>query len=63
MRLYTQRWVIGRTLQDIQADSAETVNVGVVDLGEEADFGRCHGIVVGQEQFQLEDTTWKARGG
>ena len=47
----------GPTLQYIQADSAEAIDVGVVDLGEEADLGRSHGVVVGQEQFKLEDST------
>lgn len=45
------------TLQYIQADSAEAVDVGVVDLGEEANLGRSHGVVVGQEQFELKDST------
>jgi hypothetical protein len=48
----------GPTLQYVQADSTETIDVGVVDLGKEADLGGCHGIVVGQEQFELEDSTW-----
>jgi hypothetical protein len=30
----------------------------VVDLGKEANLGRSHGVVVGQEQFELEDSTW-----
>lgn len=34
------------TLQDVQADSAEFVDVGMVDLGQEADLGRDHGIVI-----------------
>jgi len=41
-------------LQDVQANAAELVDVGVVDLGEEADFGRRHGVVVGKEQLELE---------
>jgi hypothetical protein len=48
----------GPTLQYVQADSTETVDVGVVDLGKEADLWGCHGVVVGQEQFELEDSTW-----
>jgi hypothetical protein len=47
------------TLQNIQADAAETVDVGVVDLGQETDFGRGHRIVVGQEQLKTEDATCK----
>jgi hypothetical protein len=42
------------TLQDVQANAAELVDVGVVDLGEETDFGRRHGVVVGKEQLELE---------
>lgn len=49
------------TLQYIQADSAEAVDVGVVDLGEEADLGGSHGVIVGQEQFELEDSTCSMR--
>ena len=48
----------GLTLQDVQADSTEAIDVGVVDLGKEADLGGSHGVVVGQEQFELEDPTW-----
>lgn len=45
------------TLQDIQTNAAETINVGVVDLGEEADLGRGHGVVIGKEEFKTEDST------
>jgi hypothetical protein len=45
------------TFQDIEADTAELVNVGVVDLGQEADLGGGHGVLLGQKQFQLKDTT------
>jgi hypothetical protein len=48
----------GPTLQNVQADSTEAVDVWVVDFGKEADLGRGHGVVVGQEQFELEDSTW-----
>ena len=48
----------GPTLQDVQADSTETVDFGVVDRGKEADLGRSHGVVVGQEQLELEDSAW-----
>lgn len=56
----TGKWLVDSeepTLQDVQADSAEAVDVGVVNLCEEADLGRSHGVVVGQEQFELEDST------
>lgn len=42
------------TLQHIQTDPAKTVDVRVVDLGQEADLGRHHRIVLGQEQLELE---------
>lgn len=45
------------TLQDIQTNAAETINVGVVDLGEEADLGRGHRVVIGKEEFKTEDST------
>lgn len=39
---------------------AETIlrltDVGMVDLGEEPDFGRGHGVVFGKEQLELEDS-------
>lgn len=46
------------TLQNVQTNSTETIDVGVVDLGKEADLGRSHGVVVGQEQLELEDSAW-----
>lgn len=45
------------TLQDIQANSSETVDVGVVDLGQESDLRGSHGVVFGQEQLKTEDAT------
>jgi hypothetical protein len=45
------------TLQDIEADAAETIDVGVVDLGKEADLGRGHGVVIGKEELKTEDST------
>ena len=48
----------GPTLQDVQTNSTETVDVGVIDLGKEADLGWSHGVVVGQEQLELEDSAW-----
>lgn len=43
------------TLQDIQTDTAQLIDVRVEDLGEEANLGRSHGVVVGEEQLELED--------
>lgn len=48
----------GPTLQDVQANSTETIDVGVIDLGKETDLGRSHGVVVGKEQLELEDSAW-----
>jgi hypothetical protein len=45
---------LAHTLQNIEADAAELVDVRVEDLGEEANFGRSHGIVLGQKQLKLE---------
>lgn len=45
------------TLQDVQADAAQLIDVRVEDLGKEADLGRCHRVVVGEEKLELEDTT------
>lgn len=43
------------TLQDVETDAAELVDVGVEDFGEEADLGGRHGVVFGEEQLELED--------
>lgn len=45
------------TFQDIKADAAELVHVGVKNLGEETDLGRDHRIVVGEEELELECAT------
>lgn len=45
------------TLEHVEADSAELVDIRVVDLGEEADLGRRHGVIVGEEELELEYTT------
>ena len=45
------------TFQDVEADAAKLVDIGVEYLGEEADLGRCHGIIVREEQLQLECAT------
>jgi len=44
-------------LEDVKANAAKPVDVGMVDLCQEADFGRCHGVIVGKEEFQLEAST------
>ena len=48
--------LIQRTLKNIQADTAELVNIGVVNLGQESDLRRCHRVIIWQEKLQLEDT-------
>lgn len=46
------------TFQDIETDTAEAINVGMVDLGEEADLRGAHRIVFGEEELQTEDTAF-----
>lgn len=48
------------TLQHVKADAAELVDVGVVDLGKEADLGGRHWVVIWEEEFEVEDATWGA---
>lgn len=49
-------WFSGTpTLQHIKADTAKLVNVGVEDLGKEANLGGCHGVVVREKELKLED--------
>ena len=50
-----------RTFQDVEANSAQLVNVGVVDLGDEADLGRGHGVVLGQKELQFEHASLEGR--
>ena len=45
----TQGALAPLTLQDIEADAAQLVDVGVVDLGQEADLRGHHRVVVCQE--------------
>ena len=47
------------TLQHVQTDSSQLIDVGVVDLGEESDLGWRHGIVIWQEEFKLENASFK----
>jgi hypothetical protein len=44
----------GRTFEHVEADAAEPVDVGVVDLGQEAHLGGRHGVVFRQEELELE---------
>lgn len=43
------------TLQHVQTNATQSVDVGVVDFGEEANLGRRHGIVIREEELELED--------
>jgi hypothetical protein len=43
-----------RTLENVQANSAQFVNIWVVDLCQEANLWRSHWVVVGKEKFELE---------
>lgn len=49
------------TLENVQADSAELVNVRMVDFGHKANFWRSHRVLLWQEQLQLEDATSERR--
>lgn len=43
------------TLEDVKADTAKFVDVGMEDLGKKSDLGRRHGVVIGEEEFELEN--------
>ena len=47
-----------RTLENVKADATELVDIGVKDLCEESNLRRGHRVVIGQEQLELEDTTF-----
>jgi len=50
--------------QDIQAYSSQLINIGMIYLGEETGLGRSHGVLGGEEQFKLVDTSfigWASR--
>lgn len=42
------------TLEDVQADPTKSVDIGMIDLGQKADLGWHHRVVLRQEQLQLE---------
>ena len=48
-------------LQDIEADSSESVNVRVVDLGTEEDLGSNERILFRKEKLQGEKSTFIGR--
>lgn len=49
------------TLQHVQAYPAQAVDVWVVDLGQEANLGRRHRVVVREEQLQLEHAVYSGQ--
>ena len=49
-------------LEDVKADAAELVDVGVVDLGEESHFRRFEWVAGGQEKLETETAAF-IRGG
>lgn len=54
--------MIELTLEYVQADPTELINVGVVDLGQEANLGRNHGVIICEEQLELEDAAYDITG-
>ena len=51
-----QRWT-PLVPQDIQTDRTVGVDIGVVDLGREADLWRLEGVIGGEGNGKEEDTT------
>ena len=45
-------------LENVETDSAEFVDVGMVDLSSEQNFGRDHRVLVGQEELAVEKATF-----
>jgi hypothetical protein len=45
------------TLEDIEANAAQPVDIGVVDLSKEADLGGSHGVVVWQKELKFKYAT------
>lgn len=48
--------LISLTLQNIQTDATQFVNVGMVDLGKESNLWWGHRIVVWEKELELEYT-------
>lgn len=46
------------TLEDIEAYAAQLINVRMVNLREKSNLRWSHGVVVREEEFELEDTGW-----
>jgi hypothetical protein len=43
------------TLEDIETDAAELIDVGMVDFGQESDLWWGHGVIIWKEQLELKD--------
>jgi hypothetical protein len=50
------------TFEHVEADAAEPVDVGVVDLSQETHLGRRHGVVFRKEELELEGAACCLRG-
>lgn len=52
------------SFKNIKADPPELVNIGMVDLGQETDFGRCHRVIFREKKLETEDPSliWALRG-
>ena len=55
---HVERISQGHTLEDIQADPSKPVNIGMVDLRQESNLRRGHGVIFRQEQLKVKDSTW-----
>eukprot|EP00315_Gephyrocapsa_oceanica_P012014 CAMPEP_0185288548 /NCGR_PEP_ID=MMETSP1363-20130426/3459_1 /TAXON_ID=38817 /ORGANISM="Gephyrocapsa oceanica, Strain RCC1303" /LENGTH=111 /DNA_ID=CAMNT_0027884427 /DNA_START=356 /DNA_END=691 /DNA_ORIENTATION=+ len=49
--------------EDVQADAADLVDVGMVHLRQEAHLWRRHRVLLGQEELQAEDASLVRRPG
>lgn len=64
--LYTQQYcsdLQGGTpvvLEDVETNTTQAIDVGVVDSCEEAYLRRAHRVVVWKEELELEDAAWNS---
>lgn len=42
---------LGLTLQYVEADTSQLIDIWMIDLGEKSNLGRRHRVIVGQEQL------------
>ena len=45
------------TLENVEADTTQFVNIWVIDLCEETNLRRGHRIIVRKKEFEFEDTS------